>query len=121
VFEPTPTHTESRPAEPVSQVATLRVSFDSALGGASVMVYAGNDKLLQESVGERGGLLRKGKAGHLDRSYQLAPGQANLRVYVTPPGKKSMPKSVAGSFTGGQSRVLEIRLSSDAQLTVVLN
>jgi hypothetical protein len=121
VSEPTPEHVESRPPEPVSQVATLRVSVDSALGGVSVMVYAGSDKLFQKVVGERGGLLRKGKAGHLDGSFPIAPGQANLRVYVTPPGQKSLTKSVPGSFTGGQSRLLEVRLGSDSQLDVALH
>jgi len=117
--EPSPA--ESHPAEPVSQVATLRVSFDSAVGGANVMVYAGKDKLLQQSVGERGGLLRKGKAGNLDGSYQLAPGGTNLRVYVTPPGQKSLNRTVAATFLAGQSRHLEIRLSSDSQLEVALH
>jgi hypothetical protein len=119
-FEPTPA--ESRPAEPVSQISTLRVSFDSAVEGVvSVMVYAGKDKLLQQSVGERGGILRKGKAGHLDGSYQLAPGGVSLRVYVTPPGQKSLNQTLPATFLAGQSHHLEIRLSSDSKLEVALH
>jgi serine/threonine protein kinase len=119
-FEPTPV--ESRLAEPVSQIATLRVNFDSAVGGVvTVMVYAGKDKLFQQSVGERGGLLRKGKAGHLDGSYQLAPGGVSLRVYVTPPGQKSLNQTLPATFLAGQSRLLEIRLGSDSHLDVALH
>ena len=121
VSEPAPVGQESHPAEPVAQVSTLRVTFDSALGGASVMVYVGNDKVLQESVGDRGGILRKGKGGDLDRSFPLAPGQAKLRVYITPPGQASVTKAYSGNFPAGQSRHLEIHLFSDAQVTAVLH
>jgi hypothetical protein len=121
VSEPAPEHVESRQPEPVAQAATLRVSVESAVGGSSVMVYMGNDKLFQQSVGDRGGLLRKGKAGRLDRSFPVQPGPASLRVYVTPPGQKSLTRSVSGSFAGGQSRLLEIRLGSDFQLEVALH
>jgi serine/threonine protein kinase len=120
-FEPTPTHTEPRAPEPVSQVSTLRITFDSELAGASVLIYAGKDKLVQTSVGERGGLLRKGRGGHFENSYSIAPGAADLRVYVTPPGQKAILKTVSGNFLGGQARRLEIQLSEGAAPSVTLH
>jgi len=106
-----PAPAESSPAEPVSREATLRVTFDSELGGAVVRVMVGDRTLLQETVGERGSFFRRSGSGNLDRSFTVSAGSAVIKIWVTPPGEKSTLHAVSGNFLGGSSRHLAIRLN----------
>ena len=121
--ELTPAVTESRPAEPVPQVATVRITFDSELDGAAAMVRLGKDKALvfQEAFKERGVFSRGDKGGHREKNVPLAPGDASLMVYMTPPGKAATVQTISGNFLGGQSRHLEIRISASGAPSAVLH
>jgi len=108
---PTPVSTEARQPEPVSQVATLHISFESAWSGASVMVLVGSQKVWQDSIPESGGFLRRNRGGGMrEKTVQLATGNADLKVYVTPPNQKAQVLTVSGNFPGGANRHLVIRL-----------
>jgi serine/threonine protein kinase len=121
-FQPAPsTPRESRPAEPVSQVATLQISFESELAGATVIVYAGKDKVWQASVADRGGFLHRNRGGGtIGKTVQVPAGSTDLKVYVTPPGQAARVKTVSGSFPGGASRWLVIRLPESQDPSVEL-
>jgi serine/threonine protein kinase len=123
VVQPTPTAPrESRPAaEPASQPASLRINFETALGGTNLRVYAGPKMVLNQTVGERPSLLhRSQRGGSIDQTVPLPSGDAEIRVYVTPPGEKAWFQSLNGSFPGGSSRSLVIRLSESKQATAEL-
>jgi tetratricopeptide (TPR) repeat protein len=123
VSEPTPTRTESRPAEPVSQVATIHITFDSEVAGASARVYLGSDTIFDKRLGERGVFSRRNKGGqsHAEQDARLAAGEAKFRVYVTPPGQKGILNPISGNFIGGQTRHLEIRFNDGSPPVVALH
>jgi len=110
---PTPAGTEARQPEPVSQVATLHISFVSELAGASVMVLLGSQTIWHGSLPEGGGFLRRKRGGgNLEATVQVpaANSEIEVKVYVTPPGKAALMTPVKGNFPGGANRVLQIRL-----------
>ncbi len=118
VAPPTLTPRESRPAEPVSHEATLHISFESDVAGASVMVLAGGKKLWQDSLA--GGFLHRNRGGPIGTTVQVPAGNTELKVYVTPPGQAARVKTLSGSFPGGGSRTLTIRLPESKEPTVDL-
>jgi serine/threonine-protein kinase len=121
-LEPTPASTEnSRPAEPVSQIATVRITFDSDLDGTTARVMLGKDNVFQEAFKERGVFSRGEKGGHSEKNVQLAAGNAELKVYMTTPGKPATVRTFSGNFPGGQSRHLEIRISASGVPSANLN
>jgi hypothetical protein len=92
-------------------VATLQISFESELAGATIIVYVGKDKVWQASVADRGGFLHRNRGGGtIEKTVQVPAGSSDLKVYVTPPGQAARLKTVSGSFPGGTSRLLVIRL-----------
>jgi serine/threonine protein kinase len=119
------------PAEPVpidtsgeSKEATLVVSLFSQFPRGSMMVYVNGRRVLQEQLRfvERGGLFRSKTApGELSRSLTVQPGTSEVRLYVTPEGKKAQVRTFTGNFPGGSSRTLEIRLSEAGDVTANLN
>jgi serine/threonine protein kinase len=117
--EPIPT---TAAEEPVSQTAHLYISFLSEMPGAStVMVRVGGKNVLQATVGERGRIFKKGSGGRVDRTVELPAGDAEVKVWVTPPGQKAKPFTRSGNFPGGSNRHLDIHLSEAGQAIVVLN
>ncbi|HEX3527068.1 MAG TPA: serine/threonine-protein kinase [Thermoanaerobaculia bacterium] len=121
VAPPTLTPRESRPAEPVSHEATLRMTFESELSGAIVIVYAGATKVWQASIADHGGFLHRNRGGgSLDKTVQVPAGSTELKIYVTPPGQAARVKTLSGSFPGGASRTLTIRLPESKEPTVDL-
>jgi serine/threonine-protein kinase len=119
--EPMPSAPESRPAEPVSQIATVRITFDSDLDGTTARVMLGKDNVFQEAFRERGVFSRGEKGGHREKSVQLAAGNAELKVYMTTPGKPATVQTLKGNFPGGQSRRLEIRITASGNPYANLN
>jgi eukaryotic-like serine/threonine-protein kinase len=117
--EPLPT---TAVEEPVSQTASLHISFQSDMPGVTtVMVHVDGRNKLQTKVGEKGGPFRKGSGGRADRTVELAAGDAQIKVWVTPPGKVAKLITREGNFPGGSSRSLDIRLSEAGQASVILN
>jgi len=118
---PAQTPRESRPVEPVSREATLRMTFESELSGATVIVYVGATKVWQASIADRGGFLHRNKGGgNSDKSVQVPAGNTELKVYVTPPGQAARLKTISGNFPGGGSRTLVIRLPESKEPSVEL-
>jgi len=121
VAPPTQTPRESRPAEPVSREATLHMTFESELSGATVIVYVGATKVWQASIADRGGFLRRNKGGgNADKTVQVSAGNIELKVYVTAPGQAARVKTYSGNFPGGGSRTLVIRLPESKEPSVDL-
>jgi serine/threonine protein kinase len=121
VAPPTQTPRESRPVEPVSREATLRMTFESELSGATVIVYAGATKVWQASIADRGGFLHRGRSGgSADSTAQVPAGNTELKIYVTPPGQAARLKTISGNFPGGGSRTLVIRLPESKEPSVEL-
>jgi hypothetical protein len=121
VAPPTQTPRESRPAEPVSHEATLHMTFESELSGATVIVYAGATKIWQASIADHGGFLHRNRGGGSSgKTVQVPAGATELKVYVTPPGLAALVKTLPENFPGGASRMLTIRLSESKALSVEL-
>ena len=121
VAPPTQTPRESRPAEPVSHEATLRMTFESELSGATVIVYAGATKIWQASIADHGGFLHRNRGGGSSgKTVQVPAGATELKVYVTPPGLAALVKTFSENFPGGASRTLMIRLPESKELSVEL-
>lgn len=121
VVPPTQTPRESRPAEPVSREATLHMTFESELSGATVIVYAGATKVWQASIADRGGFLHRNRGGgNSENTVQVPAGSTELKIYVTPPGQAARLKTISGNFPGGGSRLLVIRLPESKEPSVEL-
>jgi serine/threonine protein kinase len=120
--EPAPAETTAA-EESVPQTASLRISFLSELSGvATVMVHVNGRNVLQQKVGEKGRLLKRGSGGRVDHTVEVAAGTADIQVWVTPPGNKPAQRITrSGNFLGGSSRALEIRLPESGPASVSLN
>jgi serine/threonine protein kinase len=120
VPEPEPLPTAAA-EEPVPQTASLRISFQSDIPGISaVRVHVNDRNILQTNVGSKG-RFRGGKGGRTDRTVEVAAGNAEIKVWVTPPGEGAKLLTREGNFLGGSSRSLDIRLSDAGQAIVDLH
>jgi tRNA A-37 threonylcarbamoyl transferase component Bud32 len=124
-IEPTPEQVPASP-EPApeavpAQDATLRITFDTDRPGAIVMVRIGQETLLREKVGGKGGFFRRSRGGgSAGKSVRVKTGSARIEVWVTPPGQVSQHMVVPGFFSAGENRHLAIRLPSSGQASAGL-
>jgi serine/threonine-protein kinase len=122
VSGPTKQPSSAQPA--AAAEATLVVELHSDLPSGTLMLYSGNRRLLQRrfEFGERGGFLRSRKPapGWFRQSLPLAAGNAALRLYVTPDGRKAEVQELSGNFPGGAERRLAVHLHADGQMTANL-
>ncbi len=96
--------------EPVSQIASLHISFQSDMPGIStVRVHVNGRNVFQGTAGSKG-RFRGGKGGRTGGTVPVAAGDANIQVWVTPPGEGAKLITRDGNFLGGSDRSLNIRL-----------
>jgi serine/threonine protein kinase len=121
VAEPEPI--EATPAEEaVPQTARLRVTFQSEMPGiASIRVHVNDRAILTRQVGEKGRFMKRGTGGQVNETVEFEAGDAKVEVWVTPPGKGAKLVTRNGSFAGGSSRYLDVRLSESGVPSVTLN
>jgi serine/threonine protein kinase len=120
-FEPTPSTAQTTAPEPVARTYSLAINFVTELPGASVMVSANGGKIFQKSAGERGSLFRRARGtARTGGSYQMEAGIIDVKVWVTPPGKAAILRTVHNNFPGGGTRHLEIHLSEAQEVTASL-
>lgn len=123
----TPVPEPSVPAaaeESVPQIAALRISFESAREGvANVRVHINGRSVMSANVGSKGGLLRRrgGSGGSVDRTVEVASGDSEIQVWVTPPGGTAKMRKLSGNFPSASSRNLSIRLPETGEATIELN
>jgi len=119
--EPAPAETAA-PEEAAPQTANLRIHFQSDMPGvASIRVHVNGKSFYTGTVGEKGGILRKGKGGRADGGGDLPAGNAVIEFWVTPPGAKAEHQTRSGNFPGGSTRSLEIHLTAAGLISVSLN
>jgi serine/threonine protein kinase len=119
-FEPAPT-TQTAAPEPVARTYSLAVNFVTELPGAFVMVSANGRKIFQGSAGDRGGFFRRSRgSARTGGNFPLEAGPVDVKVWVTPPGKAAILKTLHNNFPGGGTRHLEIHLSEAQQATASL-
>ncbi|HYU33080.1 MAG TPA: serine/threonine-protein kinase [Thermoanaerobaculia bacterium] len=119
--EPAPAETTAA-EEPVSQTASLHISFQSDRPGvATIRVHVNKRNVFQRSVGSKGGFLRKGKGGRAEGPVDVQAGDAQIEVWVTPPGEGAQLLARSGNFPGGSSRTLSIHLPASGPPSVSLN
>jgi serine/threonine protein kinase len=112
------------PAATENAKASLRVEFYSALPEGVLILYLEEKQVLRKEFAfyEKTGLLgrRAARAGRKVYTLPVEVGTVNLRVYVTPAGRKAAVQNISGNFPGGQ-RNLEVRLEADGQLNLRLS
>ena len=114
----------SAPA-PEAKDATLELAFFSRLPEGTLLVYVNGRKVLQEPFRfyEKTGLFRRSRAGTgwVRHSFSVKPGNAEIRLYVTPLGSAAVFRSLQGTFPGGSSRRLDVQLTDGGDVTTQLN
>jgi serine/threonine protein kinase len=114
---------DSAPSE-AAKDATLQLAFFSQLPEGSLMVYLNGKRILLESFRfyEKGGLFRpKPSTGWVRKSFTVAAGTAELRVYVTAQGRAAEVRNLNGNFLGGATRKLDVQLNDGGQVSASLN
>jgi len=104
--------------------ATIELAFFSQLPEGSLMILVNGHKVLQESFRfyEKSGLFRsRPSTGWVRHSFHLAPGNVEIRVYVTPHDSAALVRNLAGNLPGGGSRRLDIQLTDSGQVSAQLN
>jgi serine/threonine protein kinase len=109
--------------ESVPQIAALRISFESERDGvANVRVHIDGRSVMSQNVGGKGRLWRRGSNDRsAARTVEVKSGDAQIQVWVTPPGETARLTTLAGSFAGASSRNLVIRLPKSGDPSVNLN
>jgi serine/threonine protein kinase len=120
--EPEPVNTGAA-EEAVPQTASLHISFQSEMPGVStIRVHVNNRNVFQRTVGEKGRVFRRGTGGRTDGTVELQSGDANIEVWVTPPGNKPAERITrSGNLLGGSTRSLSVHLTQSGQSSVSLN
>jgi serine/threonine protein kinase len=108
--------------ESVPQIAALRISFESERDGvANVRVHIDGRSVMSQNVGGKGRPWRRGSnGGSAARTVEVKSGDAQIQVWVTPPGETAQLTTLAGSFAGASSRNLIIRLPKSGDPSVNL-
>jgi tRNA A-37 threonylcarbamoyl transferase component Bud32 len=104
--------------------ATLELGFFSAMPEGSLLIYINGRKVIGESFRfyEKGGLFRsRPSTGWVRRSFHLPAGNAEIRLYVTPHGSAAIVRTLSGSFAGGSSRRLDVKLTESGDVAAQLN
>ena len=117
----------NQPAQsPAAEVkdATLELAFFSELPEGSLLVYVNGQKVVQKEFRyyEKGGLFRShATTGWVRQSFRVPPGDAVIRLYVTPHGSAAVVRTLKGNFPGGASRRLDVKLTDGGDVTAQLN
>jgi hypothetical protein len=104
--------------QPAATTATLHIHAVSEFpGGGTLMVFMGDHQKARHEFPSWGGIFRRRpeRAPEFNQNVEVPAGTVSLRVYVTPGGRSAQLKPLSGNFTGGSTRVLEVRLSADGQ------
>ncbi len=113
----------SPPPTPAATTATLHVHAVSEFaGGGTLIVRLGDVEKTRYNFPGWGGLFRRrpDKPPEFNKYLEVPAGTLSLNVYVTPGGRSAQLKPVSGNFSGGGSRVLEVRLAADGQVDASL-
>ncbi len=102
--------------------ANLVVNFHSEVSKGTLLVYVNDvQKVNQDfSFSAPGGFFRRVRpaSGDFEKSVEVPPGQAAIRVYVTLGKQPAIMKEVTTDFASGGSQTLNIRVSPSKQLIV---
>lgn len=107
------------PAAPVATpaVATLRISFDSPIPAAYVMVRL-NDKEIFRKTFDFG---KKSAGGPVEGTVEVPSGKAEFKVWVISPDRAvNQYLPVILTVPGGESRTLRLELDASRKLSVTL-
>jgi serine/threonine protein kinase/tetratricopeptide (TPR) repeat protein len=102
--------------------ATLRVDFFTEQPEGVLSIYAGGQRIVSEPFEfyKRSGLRREPKAGRIEASRELAAGRQTLRIYVAPPGRQPIVRTIDVQLRGGGSHLLRIHLDAAGNLAAAL-
>jgi serine/threonine-protein kinase len=114
----TPAGPSASPPPAAATTATLHVHFVSEFAGGGVLiVYVDNHEKTRYDFPGWGGIFhrRPKKIPEINRSLEIPAGTVSLRVHVAPTDQPAQVKPFSGNFTGGSSRLLEVRLSAEGR------
>jgi serine/threonine-protein kinase len=117
-----PAATEGATTDPrvAAGPATLRIDFFTEQPEGVLTIYAGGKQILGEPFRfyKRTGLFRnQPEAGRIEAARQLPAGATTLRIYVAPPKKSPVVRTLEVQLAGGSTRILRIRFDRAGQLT----
>lgn len=108
------------PQVPLPEHADLKVDFMSQLPRGTVTIYAGREQVLRHPfryVVKKGFLRTQPSTGGFDDRIRLPAGEADLRVYLAIPGETSRIERLTARLPRGATRVLQLRVDSDGNLS----
>ncbi len=125
VDEPVVRRAATKPEpEPEPDWADLRVDLFSHLPRGVLTLYADGEQVLQQTFrfGKRTGVFRRQSgAGRLEARRRLRAGDAELRVYLSLPGRPAVSEALQATLAGGSTSVLRILVAEGGELQVRLD
>lgn len=108
------------PAEPVATDATLEIELTTEISAGVLTLYFNNNRLSQEPFDFKA-KRNESVLGRVTNRFTVAPGSAEVKVWVARPGKPSSNTIVlSGNFLAGGARRLVARLDANMNLTARL-
>jgi hypothetical protein len=100
--------------------ATLNIDFFTEAPEGVFTIYSGAERILSErfSFFERSGLRRQPRAGRIEASRQLPSGPVTLRIYVAPPRRSPVVRTLQVQVQGGHTHQLQVRFDAAGELSV---
>ena len=125
VTEPEPAPVIVEPIEPQGEVrvpehGNLKIDFLSLVPRGTLTIYSGSTQVFRRPfryVVKKGFLRTRPSTGGFDDQIRLPAGDVSLRVYLAIPGRKSRIERLSGQLPGGSTRVLQVRVDDQGNLT----